>query len=290
MTSDDEHPEAQMTNGRAAGGEAEREMESEAAVPDLPMGVVSSPDDAAEAVATTIDRRVTTEGTELALVRRGAGYEIIYDGQFLMASSCRRSEQALAELSLAPLTQRNDITVLVAGLGVGHTLRAVLDLPGVVRVDVVEAAQAVVEWNREHFGAVNGGALDDPRVHVHVSDLQAFLKRQRLSPLPEVAHGWLALLLDVDNGPSWLSRPQNANLYTDEGLARLEGALRPGGVLGVWSAERDVPLLQRLHARLVAVAELAVPVEVGGRASLDYVYRGRRPPEPKTGSSMMPQA
>lgn len=287
MTSDDEHPETHVTNGHAAGGDL---LGDETNIPDLAMTVEPSRDEA-EAPAETIDRRATEEGVEIALVRRGERFEIVYDGQFLMASSCRRSEQALAELSLAPLTQRNDITVLVAGLGVGHTLRAVLDSPGVVRVDMVEAAQAVVDWNREHFGAVNGDALADPRVHLHVSDLQGFLKRQRLDPLPEVAHGWLALLLDVDNGPGWLSRPRNANLYTDEGIARLEGALRPGGVLGVWSAERDVPLLQRLHARLVAVAELAVPVEVGGHASLDYVYRGRRPPEAKAGpSSKMPQA
>jgi spermidine synthase len=234
------------------------------------------------AVGETVDRRVTADGHEVALVRRGDEWEIVYDGNFLMASDCRRSEQALAELTLAPLGQRNDVTVLVAGLGMGHTLRAALDAPGVVRVDVVEIAEPVVEWNRRHFGALNGGALDDPRVRLHVGDLLGFLKRVRLEPLadePEVRAGWYALLLDVDNGPAWPTRPQNGALYDDEGLGRLEGALHHGGVLGVWSAERDVAFLQRMHARFVSVAELAVPVEVRGRASLDYVYRGRRAPD-----------
>src|SRR2546430_2655608 len=96
--------------------------------------------------AETVDRRVTPDGNEIALVRRGVEFEIVYDGQFLMASDCRRSERELATLALAPLGQRNDVTVLVAGLGMGHTLRAVLDTVGVVRVDVVEVSDAVIEW------------------------------------------------------------------------------------------------------------------------------------------------
>jgi predicted membrane-bound spermidine synthase len=231
------------------------------------------------AVGETIDRRVTPEGTEIALVRRGDVYEIVYDGTFLMASDCRRSEQALAELGLAPL-QRDDITVLVAGLGMGHTLRSVLDQRGVVRVDVVELSDAVVDWNRRYFGRLNGDALADPRVHLHVADLMGFLKHVRHEPVEEVKEGWLSLLLDIDNGPNWLTRAQNAPVYTDEGLARLEGGLRHGGTLAVWSSERDLEFLRRMHARFTNVAELAVPVEVRGKSSLDYVYRGRRKPDP----------
>jgi hypothetical protein len=227
----------------------------------------------------TIDRRVTPDGNEIALVRRGTEFEIIYDGQFLMASDRRRSERELATLALAPLGQRNDSTVLVAGLGMGHTLRAVLDTAGVIRVDVVEVSEAVIDWNKQHFGALNGNALGDPRVHLHHADLMSFLKRMRYEPIEEVKDGWLALLLDVDNGPSWLSRPQNEIIYGDDGLGRLETALRHGGVLGIWAAQRELDLFQRMHARMVNVAEMAVPVDVGGRAGLDYVYRGRRPAE-----------
>ncbi len=236
-------------------------------------------------VGETIDRRVTPDGHEVALVKRGDEFEIVYDGTFLMASDCRRSERALAELAFAPLSQRDDVSVLVGGLGMGHTLRAVLDAPGVVRVDVAEISDAVVEWNRQHFGALNGDALADPRVHLHVADLATFIKQVRYTPIEEVKDGWLAMLLDVDNGPSWTTRPQNEPLYSDEGIARLETALRPGGVLAVWSAQREVEFLRRLHARMVNVAELAVPVDVGGKSSLDYVYRGRRPPEPRAGGT-----
>jgi spermidine synthase len=243
-------------------------------------------------VGEVIDRRVTPEGTELALIKRGDDYEIVYDGNFLMASDCRRSERTLAELAMAPLSQRDDVTILIAGLGMGHTLRAALDSPGVVRVDVVEISDAVVDWNRTYFKALNGNALDDPRVHLHQVELLAFLKQIRYTPVEEVKDGWLAFLLDVDNGPSWPTRPQNAGLYTDEGLGRLEGALRHGGVLAVWSAQREVEFVRRMNARFVNVAEMAVPVEVGGKANLDYIYRGRRAPEPRPagGGGKMAQA
>ena len=243
-------------------------------------------------VGETIDRRVTSDGHEIALVKRDEAFEIIYDGNFLMASDCRRSERSLAELALAPLSQRDDVTVLVAGLGMGFTLRAVLDGPGVQRVDVVEISDAVVAWNREHFGKLNGGALADPRVHLHEGDLLGFLKRTRFEPIPEVKDGWLALILDVDNGPSWPTRPQNAALYTDEGIGKLEAGLRHGGVLAVWSAQREVEFMRRMHARMLNVAELVIPVDIGDKPGLDYVYRGRRAPERRAadGKGRIPQA
>jgi spermidine synthase len=194
-----------------------------------------------------------------------------------MSSACRRSERALAELALTPLGGRDDLRVLVAGLGVGHTLRAVLDWPGLVSVDVVEISDAVVEWNRRHFAALNGNALEDPRVRVHTMDLARFIGDPPSFGEPE---GWLALLLDVDNGPSWPARAANAALYEDAGLAELEGLLQPGGVIAVWSAQREADFARRLGARFAEVAELPVPAEVGGQPAPDYIYRGRRHPTP----------
>lgn len=231
-----------------------------------------------------VDRQSGADGQEMVLLRRGEAFEIQLEGQCAMASDARRSERSLVELALAPLSLRDDITVLVAGLGMGHLLRAVLDQPKVVRVDVVEMSSAVIEWNRRHFGPLNGDALLDGRVHLHHADLLGFLKQTRYSPIPEVEEGWLAVILDVDNGPDWLTRSANAAIYTDDGLARLETSLRHGGVLALWSAERALEFYRRMHARLANVAELAVPVEIGGRSSLDYVYRGRRRPEPRSGT------
>lgn len=228
-------------------------------------------------VAEILERSVTHDGRELVLQRVGTDYEMLCDGELVVASAARRSEQALAELGLAPLG-RDDMTVLLAGLGMGYTLRALLDLPGVERVDVIEVSEAVVDWNRRYLGALSREALADPRVYVHVGDLLGFEKKLRFEPLPGLENGWLALVLDVDNGPSWPTRPGNQAIYTDDGLLRLMRFLRPGGVLSVWSAERDLAFVRRLQTHFVHVAELGVPIEIAGSAGIDYVYRGRRPP------------
>ena len=235
---------------------------------------------AAAVPITIIDRRVE-DGVQLELVQRGEAFDVLVEGRRVMRSDARRAEKQLVELALAPLGQRDDITVVLAGLGMGFTLRALLDAPGVQRVDVVEASRAVVEWEARHFAAVNGDALKDPRVQLHAMDLAAFVKALRTKDVaPPAGDGWLALVLDMDEGPALVSRPGNESFYDDEGIERLETVLRPGGVLALWSATREPALLQRMHARLKNVAEIVVPVDVDGSSNLDYVYRGRRPPNP----------
>jgi spermidine synthase len=231
--------------------------------------------------AELIERRLDEAGATVELVRRGEALDVLLDGRRVMRSDARRSEKSLVELALAPLGQRDDITVLLAGLGMGFTLRAVLEAPGVTRVDVVEGSRAVIDWEARHFAALNGDALKDPRVKLHAMDLAAFLKALRVgAETPPPGDGWLALILDLDEGPALPSRAGNEAFYADEGIERLEGGLRPGGVLAMWSPRRESELVKRLHARLQNVAEIVVPVDVDGQSSLDYVYRGRRPPNP----------
>ncbi len=234
----------------------------------------------ATAASAVLDRRVE-DGAVVELVQRGDALDVLVDGRRVMRSDVRRAEKQLVELALAPLGPRDDISVVLAGLGMGFTLRALLDAPGVVRVDVVEASRAVVEWEARHFAGLNGDALKDPRVKLHAVDLGAFVKAVRVRDVePPAGDGWLALVLDMDEGPSLISRAGNDAFYADDGIERLETVLRPGGVLALWSARREPELLQRLHARLKNVAEVAVPVELDDATSLDYVYRGRRPPNP----------
>ncbi|HEY2743569.1 MAG TPA: hypothetical protein VGL86_03060, partial [Polyangia bacterium] len=218
-----------------------------------------------------LDRRVE-DGVTLELVQRGEAFDVLVDGRRVMRSDARRAEKQLVELALAPLGQRDDITVVLAGLGMGFTLRALLDAPGVVRVDVIEASHGVLEWEARHFAGLNGDALKDPRVTLHAMDLAAFLKSLRVKSIaPPAGDAWLALVMDLDEGPALVSRPGNDAFYEDEGIERLETALRPGGVLALWSAAREPALLQRMHARLKNVAEIVVPVDLDDKSSLDYV-------------------
>src|SRR5215208_6486348 len=96
---------------------------------------------------------VVEEGRTLELMQDGAEHEVHVDGRRVMAASARRAETTLAELAISPWTGRDDVTVLVAGLGMGHLVRAVLDAPGahVTRVDVVEVSPAIRRWNAELF-------------------------------------------------------------------------------------------------------------------------------------------
>jgi spermidine synthase len=231
-----------------------------------------------------IEQRVEDDGATVELHRRGEAYEVRIDGRRSLVSDQRRSEGSLVELALTPLRGRDDVSVLLAGLGMGFTVRAAIDATGlkVVRIDVVESCRAVVDWEAQYFAALNGDALKDPRVKVHQTDLATFLKQARLGVADVPADGWFAVILDIDEGPSQLTRPANEAFYTEEGLGRLETALRPGGVLAMWSPQRETSLLQRMHARFQSVAEMLVPVEVEGQSSLDYVYRGRRHPPPPT--------
>jgi spermidine synthase len=227
-----------------------------------------------------VDRQVEDGGVTVELYRRGEAYEVVLDGKRVIASDVRRSERSLVELAMAPLRGRDDVGVLLGGLGMGFTLRALLDV-GVRRVDVVECSRAIVDWDARYFAGVNGDALKDPRVKLHAAELGAFLKQLRLGAAEQPPEGWLALLLDLDEGPLTLSRPSNAGFYTDEGLERLEAALRPGGVLALWTSARDIELMKRLQARYQNVAEVVVPVELEDRMAMDYIYRARKHPPPQ---------
>jgi spermidine synthase len=168
------------------------------------------------------------------------GYEVSIDGHFLMASHGAHSERAMAELALERRAGvETPLTVLVGGLGAGHTLRAALDLPGVHRVVVSEIGGKVVEWNRRYFAAVNGGAVDDPRVELAIGDLAHLVRAD--------AGRYDLMLLDVDNGPGWLAAPGNEWLYGVDGLQACRAALRPGGVLAVWSPQRNPTFLAALR-------------------------------------------
>ena len=162
-----------------------------------------------------LERRVGAEGHVIELVSRGGTFDVREDGETVLRSGLARDGGELARLSLAPLGQRDDVTVLLAGLGFGRTLRAVLSIRGIARVDVIERSAALIEFCRGPLAELSGDALADPRVHVHAGDLMSVLKGFRYDPPPDspaAEGGWLALILDVDSGPALPSRPSNAVL------------------------------------------------------------------------------
>jgi spermidine synthase len=213
---------------------------------------------------------VVEDGARLRLVRQAGLLEVWRDDALLFTEARRREDRAFAEFALAPLGGRDDLSVLIAGLGTGLLLRAVLDVPGVRAVEVVERSSAVRRWAGGALATQNGGATGDPRVTLTTAELGARLKG------PEAPTGLFAIILDLDPSLDAPSLPSNAALYDSGGIALLSAALRPGGVLALASTRREPELLRALSARMQNVAEIAAPVDTQPGA-LDYFYRARRP-------------
>lgn len=186
-----------------------------------------------------LDRAPIPGGGELRLKQRGSEFSIMLGSNELMNSRLSGSEEALATLSVERLAGRRQPAMLVGGLGMGFTLRAALAvLPETACVKVAELVPAVVAWARGPMATLHAGSLDDPRVTVLEGDVGAVIASARAA--------YDAILLDVDNGPDGLTRAENDSLYGPSGLAVACAALRPGGVLAVWSSAPDDGFTRRM--------------------------------------------
>ncbi|GBU17789.1 spermidine synthase [Methylobacterium sp.] len=202
------------------------------------------------------------EPDPMRLMRRGDEFSIVVGTIELMNNRLRGSEQALGTLTCQRLRDRARPRILIGGLGMGFTLRAALDaLPPSAQVTVAELMPAVVDWARGPLAPLFAGSLDDPRVEVRVEDVNRTIQSG-----PEAFD---AILLDVDNGPEGLTRRSNDRLYDVWGLGRARYALRPGGILAVWSGSPDRRFKSRLQRCGFAVDEQRV--HANGRSGRRHV-------------------
>ena len=216
-----------------------------------------------------LDAAQTPGGGELRLMRRGAELSIMSGATELMNSRLSGSEEALARLTCAPLAGAPRPRVLIGGLGMGFTLRAALaELPAAAEVVVAELVPAVVAWARGPMAELFAGSLQDPRVEIAVADVAELIGAAR--------GAYDAILLDVDNGPGGLNRAANDGLYGLAGLAAAAAALKPGGVLAVWSATQDLGFVQRLRRSGFAVEEKQVRASGGKRGARHVIWLARR--------------
>ncbi|MBA3878938.1 MAG: spermidine synthase, partial [Sphingobium sp.] len=199
--------------------------------------------------------------------RRGTDWFIMLGREELMSSRMSGSEQALGTMACDRVGA--DAKVLIGGYGMGFTLRAVLARLGPeAHVTVAELVPAVIAWAKGPMAAFAAGCLDDPRVRVVEDDVGVVIAGG--------AGVWDAILLDVDNGPDGLTRKGNDRLYSAAGLAAARAALRPGGVLAVWSAAAD-PAFANAFARAgFDVDEVVVRARASGKGARHVIWFGRR--------------
>jgi spermidine synthase len=206
---------------------------------------------------------------ELSLYRRGEEFAIRVGNRELMNGRVHASEEALADIAMPRVSNRARRRILIGGLGMGFTLAAVLRHLGPEGcVDVAELVPAVVAWNRGPLAHLAGYPLQDARVTVREADVGHVLRVAR--------EAYDAILLDVDNGPEALARKDNEWLYARPGLEAAQAALRPAGVLAVWSAGPHAVFAQRLRRVGFVVTELHVPARSSGKGRRHTIWLAER--------------
>lgn len=211
------------------------------------------------------------DGDRLRLLRRGTEFSIrLQGGNELMNSRLGGSEEALASLALDRMAGPAAPCLLIGGLGMGFTLRAAQAMaPPKAQLIVSEIVPELVDWAGQHMGAVFGDCLSDPRVQIRIGDVGAHIR--------SATAAFDAILLDVDNGPDGLTRSGNDAIYSEAGLQAARRALRPGGVLAIWSAAPDDAFTRRLSRCGFTATMQPVRAAKGGRGSRHTIWIALRP-------------
>lgn len=207
-------------------------------------------------------------GDELRLYRRGDDFIIAIDRNELMSSRMSGSEEALATMTCDRLRSPKAASLLIGGYGMGFTLRAALATLGAdAKIVVAELVPGIIEWARGPMAELAAGCLDDPRVELVLGDVSKAIRT--------ATRRYDAILLDVDNGPDGLTREANEGLYSPAGLAAAKAALRPGGILAIWSAAPDARFNRRLTAAGFQVEEVGVRARSNGKGPRHVIWFAR---------------
>ena len=214
--------------------------------------------------------RVPGSDVEIRLMRRGDEFSMKLGQNELMNSRLSGSEEALATLACRRIDAVKTPHLLIGGLGMGFTLRAALAVLGPkARITVAELVPAVIAWAKGPMVEIFGASLDDPRTKIREADVMEVIQSH--------ASAYDAILLDVDNGPEGLIRKANDALYDPRGLKASHRALRPRGVLAVWSSGPHPQFSKRLRDAGFDVNEVAVRATTKRSGAHHIIWFATRP-------------
>jgi len=213
-----------------------------------------------------LDTALLPGGERLELYRHDRDHMIVLGHNELMSTRKNGSEIALATMSIERLGARKAPHLLIGGYGMGFTLRAGLAKLGPdAKVTVAELVPKILDWARGPMAELTGDCLEDPRLDLVIDDVAERIANAR--------GAYDAILLDVDNGPDGLVWDANDGLYTRRGLLAARDALRPGGVLAVWSAYPDPAFAGRLRKIAgFAVDEVRVAARTNGKGAKHIIW------------------
>ena len=210
----------------------------------------------------------TPDGSRLTLHEHDGDYFIKLDGRQLMSSTSTSSELLLADRACQYLTRDSEARVLIGGLGLGFSLKRVLEMVGKrAVVQVAELIPEVVDWNRELLASVNGTLLNDARVEVVVGDVFPHLRK---------GPPYDAILLDVDNGPTSFVQSKNRRIYNRRGLAVIMKTLKRGGRVAFWSAEPEPAFREALRRAGFQAEEYPAKAHERAKRFAHMIYVGER--------------
>lgn len=207
----------------------------------------------------TVEMVKTCEGKDMVLQEKDGSYFLYLDGEMLMGGKWHESEEALGVLGCQALENQECPRILVGGLGMGYTLRAILDEVGPdAEVISAELSEHVIRWNQQGGPLADGSGcpVEDPRSIVAQQDLCEIIRESEAGTFD-------AILIDTDNEPQALSYTGNDSLYTLEGLSQIHRALRPGGVLGFWFMRAPDEFDTLLHDAGFSTCRHGVPAGKG---------------------------
>jgi spermidine synthase len=207
-------------------------------------------------------------------------YEVKLGDEFLMSSFFTVAEVELAQLGLAAVSGAG-LDVVVGGLGLGYTARAVLQDARVGSLIVVEALDAVIGWHRRALLPLAADITGDPRSRLVQGDFFALAGADGGFDRERPGRLFHAVLLDIDHTPRHVLHPSHGAFYTSSGLRRLAAHLHPGGVFALWS--NDPPdaafgdaLSEVFDSQVAHVVTFPNPLQ--GHDATNTVYVARRGP------------
>ncbi len=220
----------------------------------------------------TLAETKTPNGARLTLVEHDGSYCIRVNGQQLMHSSVSTSEIELGKLGCERHPNRGTATrVLIGGLGLGFTLKSVLQSLGPKAVvQVSELFAEIVAWNRTFLAGLNGKLLGDKRVTVLAEDVRAIIRRAARAPYD-------AIVLDIDNGTTAMVKDDNNQLYSEWGMQQIARALKPGGRAAIWSACPDAVIEKRLSKAGFQVTAVPAKLYAQAKRSAYMIYVADKP-------------
>jgi spermidine synthase len=219
-----------------------------------------------------IDSTQIEDGVCLELYRHGTDFMIVLGRNELMSTRMRFSEEQLAQLTIERLGKDN-ARILIGGYGMGFTYRAAAARLGEkAQIVVAEISDAIIDWAKGPMAELTGEGLSDPRLDLKICDVAALIDDANDGTCAKFD----AILLDVDNGPDGIVRDANNRIYSRTGLAKARDALKPGGILAVWSAGPDPAFAKRLRDTGLDIVEWNVRSRPNKKGAHHIIWFARK--------------